>query len=89
MRVNGASTHPQNVEVSFNGQKAMAVIPMLEVELHDEQSGHGSMALRANMPADVEAMKALFVPGSTVTFDTDNFTVTPPEQPPQAESQAA
>ena len=89
MRVNGVSSHPQNVVVTYNGQEAMAVIPMLEVEMHDESGAHGSVTLRASLPADVNALKAMFLPGATVEFDTDVFVVTPPEQPPQAEPLAA
>lgn len=90
MRVNGVSTHPQHVEVSFNGEKAMAQISMVEVELHDEETGHGSMSIRANKPGEVTRLREMFIPGSMVTFDTDSFEVMPPPAPPpEAVSQEA
>jgi hypothetical protein len=65
MRVHRVSTHPVDVEVVFNGEKAHASLPELEVELTSDD-GHGSQMLHFRSSSDVAAAKALFKQGGPV-----------------------
>lgn len=65
MRVHRVSTHPVEVEVHYNGEKAIASLPELEVELMSDD-GHGSHMVRFRSAGDIAAAKALFKPSSTV-----------------------
>lgn len=67
MRVHRVSTHPVDVDVVFNGEKARASLPELEVELMSDH-GHGSHMLHFRSAADIAAAKALFKQGNTVTM---------------------
>lgn len=65
MRVHRVSIHPVEVEVVFNGEKAQANLPELEVEL-TSADGHGSQMLHFRSSADIAAAKAMFKQGSDV-----------------------
>lgn len=67
MRVHRISTHPVSVEVVFNGEKALASLPELEVELMSSE-GHGTHTLHFRSAADISAAKALFKQGNMVTL---------------------
>lgn len=65
MRVHRVSIHPVEVEVVFNGERALANLPELEVELTSDD-GHGSHMLHFRSSAEIAEAKALFKQGSTV-----------------------
>lgn len=65
MRVHRVSTHPVDVEVVFNGEKARASLPELEVELTSDH-GHGSHMMHFRSAADIASAKAVFKQGGTV-----------------------
>lgn len=65
MRVHRVSTHPVDVDVVFNGEKARASLPELEVELTSDH-GHGSHMMHFRSAADIKAAKDLFKQGSMV-----------------------
>lgn len=65
-RINRVSTHPVEVEVSYNGDKARAMLPEMEVEMHDETSKHGSITLHFRSQAEIEEAKSLFMPGGMI-----------------------
>lgn len=67
MRVHRVSTHPVDVEVVFNGEKAHASLPEMEVELMSDD-GHGSQTLHFRSSTDVAEAKALFKQGSNVVM---------------------
>lgn len=77
MRVHRVSTHPAEVEVVFNGEKARATLPELEVELTSDH-GQGSHMLHFRSAADIAAAKELFHQGGTVTMTYANGKA-PPE----------
>lgn len=89
MRVHRVSSHPVDVEVVFNGEKARASLPELEIELTSDD-GHGSHALRFRSSAEIAAAKALFSPGSTVmmTYATAGPAVINTEADPASDTAA-
>jgi hypothetical protein len=66
LRCNRMSTHPVEVTVDYNGEKARATLPELEIELYDESASHGSIALRYRTQSDIAAAKAMFKQGDLV-----------------------
>lgn len=69
MRVNRVSTHAAEVSVTHKGEVAKAMMPELQVELHDETpGGHGSFTLHFMSQAEVAEAKSVFVPGAMVTL---------------------
>jgi len=67
MRVHSTATHPVEVEVNYNGEKARAMLPQFVVELLSED-GHGSLALNFRSAADIAAAKALYTQGDYVSL---------------------
>jgi hypothetical protein len=67
MRVHTVATHPVEVEVDYQGQKAMAMLPQCTVELMNDDAGHGSMTLHFR-GKEIPAAKAMFVHGQCVTM---------------------
>lgn len=65
MRVHRVSSHPVDVDVTFNGETIRATLPELEVELKNDD-GHGTQALHFRSAADIKAAKDLFVQGGMV-----------------------
>lgn len=86
LRVNRVSTHSVERHVTHEGEAAVAMVPELQVELHDETGRHGSLTLHFFAQARMTEAKEIFVAGEMVTasfaaapmaaVDTD---VTPPE----------
>jgi hypothetical protein len=68
MRVHSIATHPVEVEVDYNGEKARAMIPEMTIELLDVGAGHGSFAPRFRSRADMAAAKEMFHLGDLVTL---------------------
>jgi hypothetical protein len=68
LRCNRMSTHPVEVVVDYNGEKARASLPELEVELYDELLSHGSITLRYRTQSDIAAAKAMFKQGELVSL---------------------
>lgn len=71
LRVNRVSIHSVEVPVTYNGEQAMAMLPELQVELHDEDNIQGSITLHLRAKADIDAANAIFEAGgyATVSFD--------------------
>lgn len=74
--VNRASAHPREVDVTYNGQAARAMMTELEVEMYDPEGKHGTITMRFSAAEMAEA-KA-FVAGATVTVSLSAFQVTAP-----------
>lgn len=67
LRVNRVSTHHVERKVTHEGADAVAMMPELQVELHDETGHHGSLTLHFFAQARIEEAKTVFVPGGMVT----------------------
>jgi hypothetical protein len=68
MRVNRVSTHSAEVAVTHKGEHAMAMMPELQVELHDDEGGHGSFTLHFLQQSEIAEANSVFVSGDQVTF---------------------
>lgn len=67
MRVHTVSTHPVEVEVDYNGEKARAMLPQMTVELMDVGAGHGTFTTHYRSRADIDWAKDMFRQGELVT----------------------
>jgi len=68
MRVHAVATHPVEVEVEYNGEKARAMIPQMTVELMDVGAGHGTFTTNFRSRADIAWAKDVFKQGDMVTL---------------------
>lgn len=66
MRINRVSTHPVEVIVEHEGEKAKAVMPELEVEMYHEGEQHGTQTLHFRKQTDIAAARQVFVQGGEV-----------------------
>lgn len=68
-RVNGVSSHQVDADVDFQGETVQAKVSELQVELVDTAGVQGSLILRVRRKADIDAARAKYVPGETVTVE--------------------
>lgn len=77
LRVNRVSTHSVERAVTYKGQHAMAMVPEMQVEMHDETGTHGSFTLHLTTVDEIAEAKALFTGCEFVTVSVVPAAVVP------------
>lgn len=77
LRVNRVSTHSVEVPVDYQGERAMAMLPELQVEMHDEENIQGSLTLHLRSRADIAAAQEIFESGGYATLSFEKHSGPP------------